>query len=166
VRSIGNVRLWNLLAIVTTLISIACGCGGGVSKGKPFAIPNGKDIVVFGAEGVDKAFEKNRWGETVPGMEIEGASLIRDQRDLQERKHRIYIVFYDFLMGNMVRGSYWSQLSEKRIRMGLPSMDTHLTKVLIVQADDRKIVQTTEIRRIAHVRISVDTNDFGRPFVP
>jgi hypothetical protein len=153
-------------AIALALIGIVGGCTPGMSKGKPFTIPHGKDIVVFGANSVDKASIANRSGEAVPGIEIEGASLIQDERDLQKSQQRLYVVFYDFLLGNMARGAYWSQLAARKTTLGSPSMDTHLTKILLVIVDGYKLVQTTEIRRVAHVRISVETNDFGRPFVP
>jgi len=142
------------------------GCDPAVDTLKPLTFPTDKDSVVFGVSGVTKSSITNREGLEVEGLTLAGASLIRDEDDLMKSKHQRFVIFRDFLLGNMVRGSYWRQQSEKRKDFDLPVMDTRATKVILVTVDRDPIVTDRKVLRAAHVQLSVDTNDFVRPFSP
>lgn len=65
-----------------------------------------------------------------------------------------------------VGGAYWEQQAAKLPGLGLPVMDTHYNLVTLVDVDARHVVREARKLRVAHVQLSVDTNDFGKPFKP
>ena len=156
-------RLHIALGVV---VCFAAGCGRGIEIGKPLAFPTKKDVAVFGINGVTQSSMTNRSGIPIPGLVLHQASLIRNATELPNSHHERYVIFHDFLLGNLVTGAYWEQQSAKRVGLGLAAMNTHATPVTVVKVDSNRVVLESKKFRAAHVRVSVDTNDFTRQFVP
>jgi hypothetical protein len=155
-----------LCLILGGLLCLAAGCKQKVEIGKPFDFPKESDVILFGVASVTNSTMKNRDEKAVPGLLLLEASLLQSAAEVANSKHRRFVVFQDFFLGNSVRGRYWQQQSEKRPGLGLPVMDTQATAVLLVETDLDRNVTKSESIRAAHIQISVDSNDFSRPFAP
>jgi len=149
-----------------TLVCSIVGCSPTVEKGKPFSFPREKDSVLFGVNSVTESSMTNRYGKPVDGLVLHEASLIRNAAELANSTHQHFVIFENFLLGNGVRGRYWQQQSEKRRDLGLPVMDIRASAVTIVTVSFNRVVVESKSSQAAHVQISVDTNDFARPFTP
>ncbi|PWU10506.1 MAG: hypothetical protein C5B50_25445 [Verrucomicrobia bacterium] len=142
------------------------GCKSSVETGKPLGFPPEKDAKLFAAASVVLSTMTNQYGRPIDGIILQDASLVRDVDDLKRSNSATYVIFWDFLLGNMVDGAYWQQQADKRPGLGIPVMDTHSTKATIVSVNTNRVVTGVKSVRVAHVRISVDTNDFSRVYPP
>jgi hypothetical protein len=155
-----------MAGIFLGLLCLMGGCRDGVREGKRFAFPSDADQVVFGVSTVTPAAMTNRHGIPIQGLILTGASLITSPADLKNSKHQRYVVFRDFLLGNLSRGRYWQQQSEKQVAVGLPVMDTRSTRVVLIELGSDRLIKQVRTIKAAHIQLSVDTNDFGRSFTP
>ncbi|PWU19342.1 MAG: hypothetical protein C5B50_06735 [Verrucomicrobia bacterium] len=151
---------------IAALAGLLAGCNPMDKVGKPLVFPKDTDSVLFGISSFADLSITNQYGYPVPGLILRDASLIENDRELADSTRGQFAIIRDFLLGNGVRGDYWQQQSEKRVGLGLPWMDTHSTEVLLVDVDSNRVVKTCKSIRVAHVTISVDTNDFSRTFKP
>lgn len=148
------------------LLGVLLGCSPVSETGKPLNFPKEKDATLFGVGSVTESTMTNQSGKPMDGVVLQDASLIRNAKELAASKHQHYVLFRGFLLGNALTGRYWQQQSEKQNGLGLPVMDTRSSVVTIVTVDANGIVTHSKSVHVAHARISVDTNDFARPFTP
>src|SRR3989442_12803006 len=105
-----NPMIWLQIAMG----SLACfilGCSPVVQIGKPLYFPKDKDVAFLGITSFTQSVMTNREGKPIVGVILRDASLIRNPTELANSKHRQYVIFWDFLMGNGVGGAYWEQQS-------------------------------------------------------
>jgi len=147
-------------------LNFAGGCSRVAQTGKSLEFPKEKDTAVFGVSGVTSSIMTNQFGIPIPGLILHQASLIRNAAELTNSQHPHYVVFQDFLLGNLTRGRYWQQQSRREVGMGMPVMDTRSTVVTVVAVDSNRVVTDSKTFRAAHIQLNVDTNDFSRVFTP
>ena len=102
----------------------------------------------------------------MPGMQIHGASLLQTKNESTASNDRKFVVFYDFLLGKGAASRYWKQQADRTSEVGTEFLVTARTSVAIVSTTTNGIVLNVDRIRIAHVALSVSTNDFDRPFTP
>lgn len=151
------------LCFAMTLI-LFCGCSQEPNVGSKMTFPKNKNHVLFAIRTWTPVSMTNQNGRNVPGLLACDASLIRDEHDLRDCRRTNFVIFDGFVLGNSIRGRYWSQLSEASADVGLPVMDTHKSHAIIITADASRVVLASRCIDIAHASISVDTNDFHRTF--
>jgi hypothetical protein len=148
------------------LLSLS-GCGGPkISAGAPLTYADVGSNVTFAASSVSQTNIYNQNGVPISGLVIRDASLIRSAADLSSSTRHVFVIFADFLLGNLASGSYWRSQADKRRSLDIPVFNTVKTRVLIVTVDASK--QVTQVTRVAaaHAQLGVDTNDFARVFTP
>ena len=155
-----------LQIVVVTLLGVLLGCSPVLETRTPLNFPKEKDVTLFGVGSVTKLTMTNQSGKPIDGVVLQDASLIRDAKELAASKHQHYVLFRGFLLGNLLTGRYWEQQSEKQKGLGLPVMDNRLSVVTIVTINSNGIITNSQSIHVAHAQISVDTNDFTRPFTP
>jgi hypothetical protein len=154
---------WLMVLALATLIA---GCNSSLETGKPFAFPSEKDSMLFGVTSFAESAITNQDGIPVTGVILQDASLIESPQELSEARHRRYVVFRGFMLGEGAKSRYWQQQSEKRVGLGTPDFDYTKSKVQFVDVDSNRIVISCKSLKAAHVTLSVDTNDFSRIFKP
>jgi len=145
-------------------LAFCIGCHRPPEPPKQLTVPADTNMTMFAVSGVAQTTLTNRNGKAVPGLLLRDASLVRNASDLALSHRTEFVIFQDFLLGNLARGRYWEQQAEKRSGPGLPAIDTRLTRIILVSADSNQTITASQQVQAAHVRIAVDTNDFGRQF--
>jgi hypothetical protein len=154
-------------ALACIALLCATGCGGPkISVGSTLTYADITNYQTFAVSSTSHTNIDNQNGVPVPGLVIREASLMRNAADLSGSARHQFVIFEDFFFGNLACGSYWRSQDEKRQGLDIPVYNTSKTRVLIVTVDASKRVQQVEWASAAHVQLSVDTNDFGRVFVP
>lgn len=151
---------------IAALLGVLVGCSPVYEAGKQFNFPKQKDATLFAVGNVIETTITNRSGNAIGGLVLQDASLIQNADELAASKRQHFVLFRDFLLGNMLSGAYWQQQSEKQKGLGLPVIDTRSSEAIIVTVDSNRIVTQRKSVRVAHTRIGVDTNDFTRSFTP
>jgi hypothetical protein len=153
-------------AVCIALLS-ASACGRPkISVGSPLVYSDLGDKVALAASGVCQTNIDNQNGVPIPGIVVRDASLIRNGADLSNATRHVFVIFDDFLLGNMARGSYWRSQAARRLGLDIPVVNTSETRVYVVTTDTANRIERVEHLAAAHAQLSVDTNDFGRAFVP
>ncbi len=148
------------------MLCLLFGCKPGVPVGKLLTFPDDKNAELFAASSVSECARTNRYGEEINGLIIRDASWIQNGGEIRSSKKTQYVLFHDFNMGQGAKGAYWQQRASKQAGLGIPVYDTRLTSVTLILVDSNGIVQQAKDVRVAHLQLSVDTNDFSRVLVP
>ena len=154
-----------LLALLA-LCGFVAGCKQGSEIGKVFQLPQREASKVFGVSDLSEAAITNQNGIPVPGVILREACLIEDAAELSRSKHKRYVIFEGFVLGEGARSRFWQQQSGKVVGLGLPDFDTEPSKVLLVEVDTNNIVISSRTIRASHVTLGVDTNEFSRSYKP
>jgi hypothetical protein len=157
-----TISCWVRSCFVAVLFVGLTGCGSGIHAGKALSFPKEKDAKVFSVGTVAETTMTNREGIAINGLIINEASLILSPAELTKSKSNHYVIFWDLLLGGMVESRYWEQTLEMHRGLGSRAMHTHYTTITSITTDSNQVVLDVKKYQVAHVRISVNTNDFGR----
>ncbi len=146
------------------LIITCCSCKKVPTLGHKLSEYANSNCTLFAYSAASEFFITNDAGRRLPGVTITRISLVLTADELRERTNSAFGITCDPVLSGIIRGEYWRLQQAKSTNLSLPNYLSYWGKYSLLSVEANKRITATHPRRAAVFRISVDTNDFGKPF--